>query len=52
MWIEIKHQEEKTMHKFKVKDANALTPNEVKRICEKMGFKAIFVNGKYYDYKS
>ena len=51
MWIEIKHQEEKTMHKFKVKNANALTYLEVKMICEEMGVKAIFVNGKYYDFK-
>jgi len=48
MEIKIKHQEEKTEHSFKVKDADSLTSAEVKRICIKMGVKAILVNGKYY----
>jgi hypothetical protein len=48
MEIEIKHQEEKTLHKFKVKDDTKLTREEVKMICDEMGVKALFINGKYY----
>lgn len=48
MEIKIKHQEEKTEFSFKVKDADKLTSVEVKRICIKMGVKALLVNGKYY----
>jgi hypothetical protein len=52
MRITIKHQEEKTYHTFKVVDANNLSAAEVMRICEIMGVIAIFVNGKYYEYKN
>jgi hypothetical protein len=48
MEIEIKHQEEKTIHKFNVKDDNKLTREEVEIICNEMGVKALFINGKYY----
>lgn len=48
MQIKIIHQEDRTLHRFKVKDADKLTSDEVKRICYKMGVKALFVNGKYY----
>ena len=48
MQIKIKHQEDKTEYSFNVKDADKLTLAEVKRICIKMGVKALFVNGKYY----
>ncbi len=48
MEIEIKHQEEKTIHKFKVKDDSKLTRAEVNKICIKMGVKALFIKGKYY----
>lgn len=48
MQITIVHQEDKTEYRFKVKDADNLTSAEVKRICVKMGVKALFVNGKYY----
>jgi len=51
MEIKIVHQEDKTEHRFKVKDANKLTPAEVNRICIKMGVKALFVNSKYYENK-
>jgi hypothetical protein len=48
MQIKIVHQEDKTEHSFNVKDDNKLTSAEVKRICIKMGVKALLVNGKYY----
>lgn len=48
MQIKIKHQEDKTKYSFTVKDAEKLTTAEVKRICIKMGVKALLVNGKYY----
>ena len=48
MEIEIKHQEEKTIHKFKVKDDTKLTREEVEMICNEMGVKALFIKGKYY----
>jgi hypothetical protein len=48
MEIEIKHQEEKTIHKFKVKDDTKLSRAEVEMICEEMGVKALFIKGKYY----
>ena len=48
MQIKIKHQEDKTEFKFRVKNANKLTYEEVYRICNKMRVKALFVNGKYY----
>ncbi len=51
MEIEIKHQEYKTNFKFKVKDDKKLSSSEVKRICEKMGVNALFINGKYYTLK-
>jgi len=51
MEIKIIHQEDKTEHRFKVKDANKLTSAEVNRICIKMGVKALFVNRKYYENK-
>jgi len=50
--IEITHQEDKTIHKFKVVDEKNLTSAEVKIICLKMGVKALFINGKYYGNKS
>jgi hypothetical protein len=48
MEIKIKHQEDKTEFKFRVKNADKLTNAEVNRICIKMRVKSIFVNGKYY----
>jgi hypothetical protein len=48
MQIKITHQEDKTEHRFKVKAADKLSAAEVKRICLKMGIKALLVNGKYY----
>ncbi len=48
MEIKIKHQEDKTEYSFKVKDADKLTSAEVKRLCIKMGVKALLVNGKHY----
>lgn len=51
MIIEITHKEDKTIYKYEVTDANNLKNNEVKRICIDMNVKAIFVNGKYYEYK-
>lgn len=48
MEIKIKHQEDKSEFKFRVKNADKLTNVEVNRICIKMRVKAIFVNGKYY----
>ena len=48
MRVTIQHQIEKTYHTFKVKDANNLTLNEVKHICEKMGVVTLFINGKIY----
>jgi hypothetical protein len=48
MQIKITHQEDKTLHCFNVKNADKLTSEEVKRICYKMGVKALFINGKYY----
>ena len=49
MQIKIQHQEDKIYYTFKVKDANKLTSAEVNWICIKMGVKALFVNGKYYE---
>lgn len=51
MKITIKHQSEGTYHTFKVKDPEQLTQLEVSYICEKMSVSAIFVSGKYYQYK-
>lgn len=51
MKITIQHQTEKTYHTFSVKNADSLTNNEVRDICEKMCVEAILVNGKYYQYK-
>jgi hypothetical protein len=51
MIIKITHQIDKTIHKFKVVDEDNLTKSEVKKICEKMNFKAILIKGKYYEYK-
>jgi hypothetical protein len=51
MKITIQHQEEKTYHTFNVIDPNSLTVLEVMAICEQMRVVAIFVNGKYYQYK-
>jgi hypothetical protein len=46
--IEIKHQIEKTIFKFEVENPNKPSRKEVEMICEKMGVKALFVEGKYY----
>jgi hypothetical protein len=51
MKITIKHQEEKTFHTYEVQDPKNLTSTEVKNICEKMGVKSLFVNGKFYELK-
>jgi hypothetical protein len=51
MEIEIKHQEEKTIFKFEVVNPKKLTREEVEMICEKMGVKALFVDGRYYSVK-
>ncbi len=51
MKITIQHQEEKTYHTFSVINPDSLTPQEVKRICEKMRVEAILINGKYYKNK-
>ena len=48
MEIEIKHQVEKTIFKFEVENPKKLSEKEVELICEKMGVKALFVEGKYY----
>ena len=48
MEIEIKHQEEMTIFKFEVENLKKLSTKEVEMICEKMGVKALFVEGKYY----
>jgi hypothetical protein len=48
MQIEIKHQEEKTIFKFEVENPKKLSRKEVELICENMGVKALFVDGKYY----
>jgi hypothetical protein len=48
MIIEITHQEDKTIHKFKVLDDSNLTTKEIKIICTKMGVRALFIKGKYY----
>ncbi|MFT6638204.1 MAG: hypothetical protein ACJAYP_000773 [Flavobacterium sp.] len=50
MELKIEHQEDKTIHTFNVIDPDNLTSSEVKQICIKMRVKAIFVNGKYYNY--
>ena len=52
MLIKITHQEDKTEHSFNVKAADKLSAAEVKRICLKMGVKALLVNGKYYSIDS
>ncbi|MCM0666392.1 hypothetical protein [Flavobacterium tyrosinilyticum] len=49
MQIKIKHQEDRKEYIFNVKDADNLTTGEVNQICIKMGVKALFVNGKYYN---
>lgn len=49
MEIKIQHQEDKAYYTFRVKNADKLTSVEVNRICIKMGVKALFVNGKYYE---
>ncbi|MEN9908935.1 MAG: hypothetical protein RLZZ540_2084 [Bacteroidota bacterium] len=49
MEIKIQHQEDKTYYTFRIKNADKLTSVEVNRICIKMGVKALFVNGKYYE---
>lgn len=46
--IKIKHQEDRKDYSFRVKDADRLSSTEVKRICKKMGVKALLVNGRYY----
>ncbi len=51
MKITIKHQSVGTYHTFSVVDPDRLTPFEVLRICESMRVSAIFVNGKYYQYR-
>ena len=48
MEITIQHQEEKTFHKFNVKDPNKLTYLEVSFICLKMGVQSLFGNGRFY----
>lgn len=48
MEITIQHQEEKTFHKFSVKDPNNLTSQEVRFICLEMGVQSLFVNGRFY----
>lgn len=48
MEIEIKHQVEKTIFKFDVENPKNLTREEVEMICEKIGVKALFVEGRYY----
>jgi hypothetical protein len=52
MIIAITHQIDKTIHRFKVKDENKLTAKEVNIICEKMNVTALFIKGKYYEYKN
>lgn len=47
--IEITHQIEKTKHRFRVKNANKLTSEEVERIKKKLGVSALFINEKYYE---
>ena len=47
--IEITHQIEKTIHRFRVKDPNKLTTSEVDRIKKKLGVSALLINGKYYN---
>jgi hypothetical protein len=47
-FIKIKHQENKTFYTFKVKDSLKLSIIEVKKICTKMGVKALLIEGKYY----
>ena len=51
MKITIKHQSEGTYHTFNVIDPNELTVLEVMHICETLSISAIFVSGKYYQYK-
>ena len=51
MSITIKHQIEKTIHRFDVKDPDNLASIEVWTICTEMNVKAILVNGKYYETK-
>lgn len=48
MEITIQHQEEKTFHKFNIKDPNKLTSQEVSFICLEMGVQSLFVNGRFY----
>lgn len=49
MQIKIKHQEDRKEYTFSAKDADNLTPSEVSLICTRMGVKALFVNGKFYN---
>ncbi len=51
MIITIRHQIERTNHKFDVKDPNNLASIEVWAICHEINVKAILVNGKYYETK-
>jgi hypothetical protein len=51
MIITIKHQLEKTIHTFNVKNPENLTSIEVSTICLDMSVKGILVNGKYYEIK-
>jgi hypothetical protein len=48
MIIKVTHQEDKTIHTFKVVDDSNLSPTEIKKICKKMDVIAIFIKGKYY----
>jgi hypothetical protein len=49
MQIKTTHQEDRKEYSFIVKDADNLTSAEVNQICTKMGVKALFVNGKFYN---
>lgn len=51
MIITIRHQLEKTYHKFDVADPHSLTSVEVWAICFEMGVTALLINGKYYETK-
>ena len=47
--IYITHQLEKTKHSFLVKNPDSLTPEEVNRICQKMGVTTLLINGRMYN---
>lgn len=47
--ITITHQDEKTQHTFTVKNPDRLTQDEVNKICQTARFRAVFVNGRYYE---